>query len=40
LFILTPNSGVQGLLEVCKTRPTDPIDYLAAFLFKNNPQLN
>ncbi|KAI9097017.1 hypothetical protein DFS34DRAFT_650383 [Phlyctochytrium arcticum] len=27
----------SGLIEVCKTRPEDPIDYLAEFLFKHNP---
>lgn len=27
----------KGLLEVCKVNPTDPIDYLAEFLFKNSP---
>ncbi|TPX33306.1 adenylate kinase [Synchytrium microbalum] len=26
-----------GLIEVCKVRPEDPIDYLAEFLFKHNP---
>ncbi|KAJ3402220.1 Adenylate kinase 7 [Chytriomyces hyalinus] len=25
-----------GLIEVCKVRPEDPIDYLAEFLFKHN----
>lgn len=29
----------QGLIEVCKTRPDDPIDYLAEYLFENNPQI-
>lgn len=27
----------QGLIEVCKSKPEDPIDYLAEWLFKNNP---
>ncbi|KND00419.1 uncharacterized protein SPPG_04741 [Spizellomyces punctatus DAOM BR117] len=27
----------SGLIEVCKVRPEDPIDYLAEFLFKHNP---
>ncbi|KAJ3015879.1 Adenylate kinase 7 [Thoreauomyces humboldtii] len=27
----------SGLIEVCKARPEDPIDYLAEFLFKHNP---
>ncbi|KAI8618987.1 hypothetical protein BC830DRAFT_1226450 [Chytriomyces sp. MP71] len=26
----------SGLIEVCKVRPEDPIDYLAEFLFKHN----
>jgi adenylate kinase len=26
-----------GLVELCKVRPEDPIDYLAEFLFKHNP---
>eukprot|EP00053_Salpingoeca_punica_P023012 m.215936 g.215936 ORF g.215936 m.215936 type:complete len:681 (+) comp44039_c0_seq1:53-2095(+) len=30
----------QGLTEVCKVRPEDPIDYLAEYLFKNNPQIS
>ncbi|KAL0968935.1 hypothetical protein UPYG_G00220150 [Umbra pygmaea] len=28
----------QGLIECCKTRPKDPVDFLAEYLFKNNPQ--
>eukprot|EP01017_Pseudomicrothorax_dubius_P008468 TRINITY_DN12791_c0_g1_i1.p1 TRINITY_DN12791_c0_g1~~TRINITY_DN12791_c0_g1_i1.p1 ORF type:complete len:709 (-),score=197.98 TRINITY_DN12791_c0_g1_i1:91-2217(-) len=28
----------QGLLEVCKTVPEDPLDYLADFLLKNAPK--
>ncbi|KAI8824357.1 uncharacterized protein EV422DRAFT_519852 [Fimicolochytrium jonesii] len=27
----------SGLIEVCKARPEDPVDYLAEFLFKHNP---
>jgi adenylate kinase len=27
----------EALIEVCKVRPDDPVDYLAEFLFKNNP---
>lgn len=30
----------QGLIDCCKTRPDDPIDYLAEFLFQNNPQVD
>ena len=29
----------QGLLEVCKSRPDDAVDFLAEYLFKNNPQI-
>ena len=29
----------QGLLEVCKSRPEDPVDFLAEYLFKVNPQI-
>ncbi|KAM6912180.1 adenylate kinase 7 [Xenentodon cancila] len=28
---------VQGLMECCRTRPADPVDFLAEFLFKNDP---
>uniref|UniRef100_A0A8C5MSQ1 Nucleoside-diphosphate kinase n=1 Tax=Leptobrachium leishanense TaxID=445787 RepID=A0A8C5MSQ1_9ANUR len=31
---------VQGLNECCKIRPDDPVDYLAEFLFKNNPEFD
>ena len=27
----------SALIEVCKTRPEDPVDYVAEYLFKNNP---
>ncbi|XP_022332900.2 adenylate kinase 7-like [Crassostrea virginica] len=30
----------QGLIDCCKTRPEDPIDYIAEFLFQNNPQVD
>jgi adenylate kinase len=30
----------KGLIECAKIKPDDPIDYLAEFLFKNNPQIN
>ena len=33
-------SLTQALLEVCKTRPDDPVDYLAEYLFKHNPQID
>lgn len=26
-----------GLIDVCKVRPDDPVDYLSEFLFKQNP---
>ena len=29
-----------GLLEVCKARPDDPVDCLAEYLFKLNPQID
>ncbi|XP_069772147.1 adenylate kinase 7 isoform X2 [Narcine bancroftii] len=29
----------QGLIECCKIRPDDPVDFLAEYLFKNNPQV-
>ncbi|XP_026869746.2 adenylate kinase 7 [Electrophorus electricus] len=29
----------QGLIECCKVRPSDPVDFLAEYLFKNNPQV-
>ena len=29
-----------GLLEVCKARPDDPVDFLAEYLFKLNPQID
>jgi ribonuclease D len=28
----------EGLIEVCKVKPEDPVDYIAEYLFKNNPQ--
>lgn len=30
----------QGLIEVCKVRPEDAIDYLAEYLFEHNPQVD
>lgn len=30
----------EGLLEVCKTRPDDPVDFLAEYLFRKNPQIS
>ncbi|XP_043226129.1 adenylate kinase 7-like [Amphibalanus amphitrite] len=30
----------QGLLECAKVKPEDPVDYLAEYLFTNNPQTN
>ncbi|XP_056249717.1 adenylate kinase 7 [Seriola aureovittata] len=27
----------QGLIECCRARPHDPVDFLAEYLFKNNP---
>ncbi|OWF43656.1 adenylate kinase 7-like [Mizuhopecten yessoensis] len=30
----------QGLIDCCKTRPDDPIDALAEYLFQNNPQVD
>ena len=30
----------QGLVECTKIRPDDPIDFLAEYLFKNNPQID
>jgi len=30
----------QGLIECCKVRPDDPVDFLAEFLFEQNPQVN
>lgn len=30
----------KGLIECCKQKPEDPIDYLAEYLFKNNPQVD
>ncbi|KAG7466206.1 hypothetical protein MATL_G00162340 [Megalops atlanticus] len=29
----------QGLIECCKTKPDDPIDFLAEYLLRNNPQV-
>ncbi|XP_074854821.1 adenylate kinase 7 isoform X4 [Carettochelys insculpta] len=29
---------MQGLNECCKIRPDDPVDFLAEYLFKNNPE--
>ncbi len=30
----------KGLIECAKSKPEDPIDFLAEYLFKNNPQVN
>ncbi|KAM4664821.1 adenylate kinase 7 [Discoglossus pictus] len=30
---------MQGLDECCKVRPEDPVDYLAEYIFKHNPQI-
>ncbi|XP_008070980.1 adenylate kinase 7, partial [Carlito syrichta] len=30
---------MQGLNECCKVRPEDPVDFLAEYLFKNNPEM-
>ncbi|KAI8784829.1 adenylate kinase 7 [Biomphalaria glabrata] len=30
----------QALIDCCKTRPDDPIDYLAEYLFQHNPQID
>ncbi|KAL5008400.1 hypothetical protein ScPMuIL_013981 [Solemya velum] len=30
----------QGLIDCAKVRPEDPIDYIAEFLFQNNPQVD
>ncbi len=29
-----------GLIECVRARPEDPIDFLAEFLFRHNPQVN
>ncbi|KAJ8289022.1 hypothetical protein COCON_G00016810 [Conger conger] len=29
----------QGLIECCKAKPDDPVDFLAEYLFNNNPQV-
>lgn len=29
-----------GLIECCKLRPEDPVDFLAEYLFENNPQID
>ncbi|KAJ8341203.1 hypothetical protein SKAU_G00334940 [Synaphobranchus kaupii] len=29
----------QGLIECCKAKPDDPVDFLAEYLFRNNPQV-
>ncbi|XP_022083224.1 adenylate kinase 7-like [Acanthaster planci] len=33
-------SLTQGLIECCKARPDDAIDFLAEYLFRNNPQVD
>lgn len=32
-------SLTEGLVEVCKAKPKDPVDFLAEYLFKHNPQI-
>lgn len=29
---------MQGLQALCKERPEDPVEYLAAYLLKHNPK--
>ncbi|XP_068960067.1 adenylate kinase 7-like, partial [Petaurus breviceps papuanus] len=31
---------MRGLNECCKVRPDDPVDFLAEYLFKNNPEMD
>ncbi|GAB1604438.1 Hypothetical predicted protein [Argonauta hians] len=30
----------KGLIDCCKIRPDDPVDYLSEYLFRNNPQVD
>jgi adenylate kinase len=30
----------EGLIEVTKVRPEDPVDFLAEWIFKKNPSLD
>ncbi|CAG5133560.1 unnamed protein product, partial [Candidula unifasciata] len=40
LMVYVMPTLTQGLIECCKVRPDDPIDFLAEFLFQHNPQMD